>query len=144
MDKSLFQIIKHQHNALFQYLNETKNDANSRHPLISKLFESIESDMEMEGFTPIKPGFGDVTNPDTMKLLGTSQPENESKMPLYELSENGKSLLYSQPDTVHKLHECGWLLTDENTGESNLISKATVTIFGKSTLPNREDVFNNQ
>lgn len=142
MDKSLFQIIKHQHNALYQYLNETKNAANSRHPLISKLLESIESDLEMEGFTPIKPSFGEVTNPETMKLLGTSEPEIDSKRPIYEISETGKSLLYSRPDTVHKLHECGWIYEDENTGESKLIAKATVTIFGKSNLSNREAVFN--
>lgn len=142
MDKSLFQIIKHQHSALFQYLCETKNNTQNRHPLINKLLESMESDLEMEGYIPIKPNFGEKTNPETMKLLGKSEPENESNRPIYEISENGKSLLYSRPDTVHKLHECGWIYEDEKTGETTLIEKATVTIFGKSNLINREAVFN--
>ncbi len=139
----LFEIIKHQHHALFQYLTETQNNGEKPNPLISKLLESLESDLEMEGIQILKPEFGDEVNPQTMKILSKSDPENDLDKPFYKISNNGKALLYSTPNTVHSVHECGWFKESEEPSEVAIISKATVTIFGKSKLDHREHVFNN-
>lgn len=145
MEKNLhlFEIIKHQHHALFQYLTETQNKGENQNQLIAKLIESLESDLEMEGIQVLKPEFGDAVNPQTMKILSKSNPENDLDKPFYKISNNGKSLLYSTPNTVQSVHECGWFKESEETSEVVIISKATVTIFGKSNLDHREHIFNN-
>jgi hypothetical protein len=139
----LFEIIKHQHHALFQYLTETQNKGEKQNQLIAKLIESLESDLEMEGIKVLKPEFGDAVDTQSMKILSRSSPENDLDKPFYKISYSGKSLLYSIPNTVHSVHECGWLKESEETSEVAIVSKATVTIFGKSELDHREHVFNN-
>ena len=134
IDHAMFEIIKHQHNVIFQYLAEAANRPSDQHLLLVKLLESLESDLEMEGIIPIKPKFGDAADPQTMRILNAIEPDTEKNRPIYQLSENKKSLFYSRPNTVHQVHECGWIHNHEETGEVKMITKTTVTIFGKSKI----------
>jgi len=137
----MFEILQHQYNTLFQYISDKRDNKEEPSPFALKLLESLESDLESEGLVPIFPSFGDPVHPETMKFLGTQAPEDENNRPIYKTSPDEKHLYYSMPDTVYKVHTCGWKRYEEHDDGHTILVKAKVTIFGKSKLPDRKYSF---